>query len=314
MTNLIQRITKALASSYSVARSYLDQELNQLVAAFNALRDNMVTLDSTVTANRAVLDAHIADSQMHAKVGLRDGVKMEPGATATTLYIWVRGALSMDDDTLVITADMMGIPARRSLSISSTGAGGLQSAASVREWYAAYLIYNPTTDTLSAFGSSAGNWPSPTLPIGYTKKALVGWFRINDSTEIEPFAHEPRSGLFRLFTDDSTPDTYYHPTSISTTGSWQLVSVPCRKLGYLMHIIASLELSTQMDVCVKPKWSGVGNGVYNQVADGSTNGKLFFRDVLIPVEWHAVSSTYQFYSYQTAGTLDYYMTGFYFEV
>lgn len=66
------------------------------------------------------------------------------------------------------------------INLATSGANGLDTgAAAVSTWYALWVIYNPTTDNVAGLLSLSA--AAPTMPVGYTHKARVGWIR-SDST------------------------------------------------------------------------------------------------------------------------------------
>lgn len=77
------------------------------------------------------------------------------------------------------TARSLSLPA---LSTASTGANGLDTGAiTVSTWYSVWVIFNPTTATISGLLSLSET--GPTLPSGYTHKARIGWVRTGSSNK-----------------------------------------------------------------------------------------------------------------------------------
>lgn len=63
-----------------------------------------------------------------------------------------------------------------------SGANGLDTGAVANgTWYAGWVIYNPTTNTVAALLSTSAT--APTMPSGYTFKARVSWNRTNGSAQ-----------------------------------------------------------------------------------------------------------------------------------
>jgi len=70
-----------------------------------------------------------------------------------------------------------------SLSLASTGANGRDGGSeAANTWYAVYVIYNPTTNTVAGLLSTSAT--SPTLPSGYIFFRRVGWVRNNASSNL----------------------------------------------------------------------------------------------------------------------------------
>lgn len=85
------------------------------------------------------------------------------------------------------------------LDLSVSGAGGLDTGAeAIETWYHVWLIYNPTTETVSSLFSVSST--SPTLPSGYTKKRRIGiWY--NDSlSDLREMGMVHSSGRIRRYT------------------------------------------------------------------------------------------------------------------
>ena len=72
------------------------------------------------------------------------------------------------------------------VDITQSGANGLDTGSeAANTWYAALVIYNPTTEDIK--GLFTTNPDSPTLPEGYTKYRRVGWVRNNGSSNFLKF-------------------------------------------------------------------------------------------------------------------------------
>lgn len=70
-------------------------------------------------------------------------------------------------------------------SLSASGANGLDTGASVAStWYSVWIIWNGTT-TAGLLSLSA---TSPTMPVGYTHKARVGWIRTDGTANKYPLS------------------------------------------------------------------------------------------------------------------------------
>lgn len=72
------------------------------------------------------------------------------------------------------------------LDITASGANGLDTGVeAISKWYYVWTIYNPTTATVAGLYSLSST--APTLPAGYTFKALVGLVRNDASGNFIPF-------------------------------------------------------------------------------------------------------------------------------
>lgn len=100
-------------------------------------------------------------------------------STTSQLTIAAGSARSGDNSTNFTWAGL-------TLNIATTGANGLDVSGSraTNGTVHVFVIYNPTTTTFAAFGSSS---LTPTLPSGYTKSRRVGSIKLNASTNIIPF-------------------------------------------------------------------------------------------------------------------------------
>lgn len=68
------------------------------------------------------------------------------------------------------------------IDCSTTGANGLDSGSLGNSaWYAVFIIYNPTSNTVAGLASTSAS--SPTMPSGYTAKARLGWIPTNGSAQ-----------------------------------------------------------------------------------------------------------------------------------
>lgn len=69
------------------------------------------------------------------------------------------------------------------INLGNSGANGRDTGSeAANTWYAVYVIYNPTTDTVAGLLSTSGT--SPTLPSGYTFARRVGWVRNDGSSNL----------------------------------------------------------------------------------------------------------------------------------
>lgn len=81
------------------------------------------------------------------------------------------------------------------VNCAGTGANGLDSGSLANStWYAVYVIYNPTTQTVAGLVSSNGS--NPTMPSDYTAKARLGWFRTNGSAQFHRIIQRGRRAQY----------------------------------------------------------------------------------------------------------------------
>jgi len=108
-----------------------------------------------------------------------------------------------------------GVTGNKAATITSSGAGGLDTGTEAADtWYYVYLIYNPTTDTLSALLSASGI--SPTLPTGYEYWLRVSMVRNDASSDFIDFIQKGAEWLYRL------PQLIFGGGA--TSGAWTIVS------------------------------------------------------------------------------------------
>lgn len=77
------------------------------------------------------------------------------------------------------------------IDITADGAGGLDTGEPAAGWYYHWLIYNPTTSDVAGLLSTSAS--APTLPSGYTYRALIGAVRRNSSNLFEQFLQRGRN-------------------------------------------------------------------------------------------------------------------------
>lgn len=98
-----------------------------------------------------------------------------------TSYTIAAGAARSDDDTTDLKWSSV-----LTLNTATTGANGMDVAITNGQTVHHFVIYNPTTTTYAAFGSSSLN---PTLPAGFTKKRRVGSLRCSPGTTTLPLVY-----------------------------------------------------------------------------------------------------------------------------
>lgn len=120
-------------------------------------------------------------------------VLVGPAAVASGKNIAAKNNATTPNTKIDITADEIILEdssgnTHRSSSVSgtidfgTTGANGLDTGVqAVSTWYYGWVIYNPSTNTTAVLGSLSSS--APTMPSGYTYKALVTAARSNGSTQ-----------------------------------------------------------------------------------------------------------------------------------
>lgn len=110
---------------------------------------------------------------------------------ALGLVVQVTGDAGVDIDATAITLEDANGEAYRaksvnlSVDISSTGANGLDTGSAANSTgYFAFVIYNPTTDTVAGLVSTSAT--SPTLPSGYTFFRRVGGLFTDATADLIP--------------------------------------------------------------------------------------------------------------------------------
>lgn len=102
--------------------------------------------------------------------------------TASTVTVGA-DKLNVESETEVVTLTSVTVTA----DITSSGANGIDSGSEASAtWYYVWVIYNGTT-TAALLSTSATN---PTMPSGYTYKALVSAVRNDGSSNFVDFRHE----------------------------------------------------------------------------------------------------------------------------
>lgn len=118
-----------------------------------------------------------------------------------------------------------------SLTINSAGAGanGLDTGTlSASTWYAAWVIWNRATNTISGLLSLSST--APTMPSGYTAKARVGWVRTDGTANKYPlsFVQFGRNVQYKVAAGSnvaSMPALFSGVQGSTTTPTWVAVAV-----------------------------------------------------------------------------------------
>lgn len=112
------------------------------------------------------------------------------------------------------------------VNCAGTGANGLDAGSLANTtWYAVYVIYNPTTQTVAGLVSSSGS--NPTMPSGYTAKARLGWFRTNGSAQLHRIIQKGRHAQYVVSASVTTalPIMATGSAGSVTTPTWAAVGV-----------------------------------------------------------------------------------------
>lgn len=112
------------------------------------------------------------------------------------------------------------------VNCAGTGASGLDAGSLANStWYAVYVIYNPTTQTVAGLVSSSGS--SPTMPSGYTAKARLGWFRTNGSAQFHRILQKGNVAQYVVSASVTTalPIMATGSAGSITTPTWSAVAI-----------------------------------------------------------------------------------------
>jgi hypothetical protein len=152
--------------------------------------------------------------------------EIPPTAIATGRKIGVLGAYA-SAAIIVITADELVLKdssgaaflaeaVNVSPSLATAGANGLDTGAEAAStWYYAWVIYNPTTGTVAGLFSTSAT--APTMPAGYTYKALVSAAYNDGSSNIIPYQQTGRQIAYRTFRNLVTNGGAVAETAIALT-------------------------------------------------------------------------------------------------
>jgi len=149
-----------------------------------------------VTAPKLATDAvetlKIKDGNVTAAKLAADARGWAPAGTARNLVALrsTAATVHVTADELVVRAADGGCALLSAVDVSPTlaaaGANGLDAGAEgSNRWYYVWVIYNPTTTTTA--GLLSENATAPTLPAGYTHKALVSVARNDGSSNLIDF-------------------------------------------------------------------------------------------------------------------------------
>lgn len=107
-----------------------------------------------------------------------------------------------------------------SAALTASGAGGLDTgSAAVGTWYSYWAIFNPTTNAQSCLLSVAdGIATQPTMPVGYTFKARLGWGRTQAATNAY-FLRVLQYGRTARYVVTSGTNTAAYPSMGTSTSS-----------------------------------------------------------------------------------------------
>lgn len=144
---------------------------------FSYNRDGRLTLGADGSGN---LDA-VTKQQMEA------GPQVAAGYSNLRINVTGNATVDVDADFLtVFDSSGNGRGLRNvdlTLNLGNSGANGRDTGSeAANTWYAAYVIFNPTTGTTAGLFSTSGT--SPTLPSGYTFARRVGWVRNDGSSNL----------------------------------------------------------------------------------------------------------------------------------
>lgn len=149
-------------------------------------------------------------------------------------------------DEVTLTSTKFSIKAKAvniNLSTGLSGAGGLDTGTKANStWYAAYLIYNPTTATLQSLCSLSAT--APTLPTGYTDFARLGWVRTDSSGNLLRTIQYGRRASYVIGTNPTALPLLLSGASGSTsTPTWTAIAianfVPTTASAILVNITGS---------------------------------------------------------------------------
>lgn len=281
---LIRRMKAILDSSWVQARPQTDSELNQLVSQANALRSAGVVMETTQVTNLATLNTHIADTGKHSRWGVRHGIRIRPGASgiASTIDFDIDGAISSSDGSTVITAAMA--PSTITVDLTSFSAvNGVDHATPLVEgWYSLWILWNPGTEVAAGIVSRSMTSPIPFA--GYTKKAKLCYIYINDSLDLDPFSWDEASGLFRLYTAHTAPDTPFRWSVVTGVGTWATITLRAEMVPHtdISHILITAYCNTGL-LHQRPAGSSSAATLATTLIDETTTGLEYDFERIMPV-------------------------------
>lgn len=156
------------------------------------------------------------------------------------------------------------------IDISTSGANGLDTGAEGSStWYAVWVIYNPTTNTVAGLLSIQSAFASLTLPSGYTFGARVGWVRNDGSSNLLRTLQYGRVAQYVVGTNPTNMVTLAN----GVTGTWSATSptlsavsvtsvVPTTAMRIMLVASGNWKGGTTANIQVAPNtaWGGANNG------------------------------------------------------
>ena len=231
----------------------MDEELDQIVAALNKQRSVGVSLEGLHTTLAANLTTHEADAALHNNAGINN-TECRMGASPTQEVDLVVVAQALDGGH-VITATTLTADITAGMVKNGVDAAG---AVTANKWYFVHAIYDAVADEEAALFSLSRTAPNIAGLAGdFTQFHCCGAVFINDGSLIDPFSHDVESGLFRLFTNDAAPDTFFRiAMAAGSSAAWNTLTVPTDGLP-----------------------SGVRHALVNSWNGGSATNAIYYRPV-----------------------------------
>lgn len=158
-----------------------------------------------------------------------------------------------------------------SINTGSAGAGGLDTGTMASNtWYAVWLIYNQTTDTVAAMLSLSGT--SPTLPSGYTFRHRVGWVR-TQSGSANLYRTRQRGAKAQYVVAGSIAAPTLSNGTITVVGD----HVPTTAVG--IHVQgANGALASLVSIRANSSVSAVFGNVYAETSSNGANNPVYNDD------------------------------------
>ncbi|MCX4156167.1 MULTISPECIES: phage tail-collar fiber domain-containing protein [Paraburkholderia] len=151
----------------------------------------------------------------------------------------------------------------------AVGANSLDAGAwAFSTWYAAHVIYNPTTQTTAALFSLSAT--APTLPIGYTAWARVGWIRTLSATNFWALAFTQKGRTFRYQTVGGYPVMLASGSATSYTALAVGAFVPTTAAKIRVYVFSNSNPAANWvgivsPDAINPEVNISGNGSFNWV-------------------------------------------------
>ncbi len=223
------------------------------LVAGDILQDQISELVYDSTLDHWLLTSPVVINTPATVVGLSRGLVCKVNASNPTY----QADITADDVVLKNASDLSYLASAVSLtvSITSSGVNGLDTGAEASStWYYLWVIYNGTT----VAGLLSASATSPTMPTGYTYKALVGAVYNNSGSDFVRFWQTGRrvhTALTNIFTAKaaSVADTYQALTGGEAT--LLASAVPPIAKTVLLTLGAS---TTQNSIAVAGDTNGVG--------------------------------------------------------